>query len=66
MISVPAWVGVEGGPMTTRTGELSLCVAEFSVLAEATRWTPGRRGELCDASSRRPEPVLLISLAGSG
>ena len=46
------WVGVEGGPMTTWSGELSICVAEFSVLATATRWTPGKRGDLGAGEAR--------------
>jgi lysyl-tRNA synthetase len=56
------WLGVEGGPMTTRTGELSLCVAEFSVLAEATRWTPGKRGELGDVEARYRRRYLDLAV----
>src|SRR4051812_27182034 len=46
------WVGIEGTVMTTRRGELSICVESFAVLGKALRDPPAKHGGLTDVETR--------------
>jgi lysyl-tRNA synthetase class 2 len=46
------WLGVEGSVMTTRRGELSVCVAEFALLGKALLEPPDKHRGLTDVETR--------------
>ena len=46
------WIGVEGTVMTTRRGELSVCVEDFAVLGKALRAPPDKHTGLTDVETR--------------
>ncbi|MGY1604754.1 lysine--tRNA ligase [Geodermatophilus sp. SYSU D00815] len=46
------WIGVEGTVMTTRRGELSVCVEDFAVLGKALRAPPDAHAGLTDVETR--------------
>jgi len=54
------WVGVRGRVMTTRRGELSVRVAEFTPLARALH--PPPRGELTDVETRYRQRYLDLEV----
>jgi lysyl-tRNA synthetase, class II len=56
------WVGVEGSPMKTRRGELSVKVTAFTLLAKALRPLPDKWHGLADVDTRfRQRYVDLIA-----
>jgi lysyl-tRNA synthetase class 2 len=56
------WVGVEGTPMKTRRGELSVKVTDFTLLAKALRPLPDKWHGLADVDTRfRQRYVDLIA-----
>ena len=46
------WIGAEGTVMTTRTGELSVCVEDFAVLGKALHAPPPEHAGLTDVETR--------------
>ncbi|HYH32714.1 MAG TPA: lysine--tRNA ligase [Pseudonocardia sp.] len=46
------WVGAEGTVMTTRRGELSVCVEDFALLGKALREPPDKHRGLADVETR--------------
>jgi lysyl-tRNA synthetase class 2 len=56
------WVGVEGAPMKTRRGELSVKISAFTLLAKALRPLPDKWHGLADVDTRfRQRYVDLIA-----
>ncbi|MGY1823133.1 lysine--tRNA ligase [Geodermatophilus sp. SYSU D00079] len=46
------WIGVDGTVMTTRRGELSVCVADFAVLGKSLLEPPDKHRGLVDVETR--------------
>src|SRR4029453_6214022 len=56
------WIGVEGTVMTTRKGELSVCVESFALLGKALREPPDKHRGLVDTETRYRQRYLDLEV----